>query len=548
MSTTKKTTPAKAAFVPELLQLDPSQIRAHPRNPRQQVTDLAGLVDSIRQVGILEPVVVAPWPSDLPTSSETRQDGYVLIAGHRRHAAAKKAGVKVPALHRPDLDTLPVQIEAMLVENLHRADLTAIEEGDAYQGLLDLGLTQADIATKVGRPRRTVSERVRVAGIPGPAREKLHAHQITIDAALAIAEFKGDADAQDRLVQHAGSGSWDSVLRELRARKTAQATRVKTRKALEKAGVKVLDGYPADPDIEGTDDVEPWAHVEDLEWNETNEADVMAHADKDAADLAWADYEAWHAAKCDGHAVVDVGQPSPNSWNGSVRASVVEFAQICTTPAVHEVPENGAAEPGAGTVVHHGSPSSSYRVAADPALAAGVLAGQESRRAFLRATLGEPHVCEPAARLVLLAQVDRVLDRHTGPAKAAAHHTMEREVLRGYFDLPGGTSEWTPFDTDSIRAWAQGASLPVLVVAAAAIDEASTEAGIRSVHSLRPYSQVGGFGVKWLRMLREQLGYDWTDFEAEHVPDWLGGNPRSQSPGEATAATEGDVVAGGEVT
>ncbi len=520
---------------PELLQLDPAQIQAHPRNPRQAVTDLAGLVDSIAQVGILEPVVVAPWPTDLYTSSKTRQDGYVLIAGHRRVAAAKKAKVKVLALHRPDLDTLAAQIEAMLVENLHRADLSPIEEGDAYQGLLDLGISQADIATKVGRPKRTVSERVRVAGIPGPAREKLHAHQITIDAALAIAEFKGDTEAQERLIHFAGSGSWDPVLRDLRARKTAQATRVKTRKALEQAGVKVLDDFPDDPDIEGTDDVEPWEHVGDLDLAEmTNEAQVMAHAGKDADDLTWDDYEAWHAAKCDGHAVVDVGRVHPQ-WTQHANEPI--FDPICTTPAVHEFPERTPT--GASTFKEEQERREHLRAAS------------VRRRDHLVRVVSDP---PPGTATHILKRYLHQAVTQSDYSKAPLTSDHYTPVVSGRADLLGIPADvprehLTPARfAEALVATIDGQPLERLVVLLAALQGIGDEPGL--VHA---YWSGGpnSTDAKWITDLTQVWGYDWSDFELSRIPDDLRTTLElpglDVDPGAESVEATAEGAAGGEV-
>lgn len=156
--------------------IDPRSISPHPRNPRRDVGDVTDLAASIAAVGLLEPLVVAPWPNDLgptpdptcPTCGATgkcrtpagtaakawhapRQDlyadgvrvEYVVICGHRRLAAVLTAGAaNVPVVVRDDLTTTAAQLEAMLVENLHRADLTPIEEARAYQALLDLDFTQ----------------------------------------------------------------------------------------------------------------------------------------------------------------------------------------------------------------------------------------------------------------------------------------------------------------------------------------------------------------------------------------------------------------------
>lgn len=151
-----------------LQDLKPAQIKPHKNNPRRVVGDLDELAASIGEQGILEPLIVAPNGTG---------DTYVLIAGHRRLAAAKQAKAKtVPCLVRDDLTDPAVQLEAMLVENLQRADLTAVEEAQAYQQLLEFpGYTQPRIAKTTGRAIGTVRARLKLAQLPKPALSCSHA-------------------------------------------------------------------------------------------------------------------------------------------------------------------------------------------------------------------------------------------------------------------------------------------------------------------------------------------------------------------------------------
>jgi ParB/RepB/Spo0J family partition protein len=166
----------------------------HPnlRNVRRQVTDLDELADSIRVFGVLQPLTVAPHP-DLPGE-------WAIIAGHRRHAAALQAdAVDVPVIVRADLVDPVDVIAAMLAENLHRADLTPIEEATGYQQLLDLGLTEAAVAKRTGRSKATVTRRLSLLALPEQTRERIHGHQVTLDQALVLAEFADDPAALARL-------------------------------------------------------------------------------------------------------------------------------------------------------------------------------------------------------------------------------------------------------------------------------------------------------------------------------------------------------------
>lgn len=134
-----------------------TEIRANRFQPRMEFDDesLEELVQSIRQYGVLQPVLVR----------KTLQ-GYELIAGERRLRASKQAGLEtIPAIVREYTDS--EMTEVALIENLQREDLTAIEEALAYNKLLtEFGLTQEEVAKKVGRSRSHIANFVRLLGLP----------------------------------------------------------------------------------------------------------------------------------------------------------------------------------------------------------------------------------------------------------------------------------------------------------------------------------------------------------------------------------------------
>jgi ParB/RepB/Spo0J family partition protein len=235
-----------AAQAPALFFLAPKEIKEHPDNPRQVVTADEELVDSVRAVGVLEPLVVAPPHSGIPARS-MHGATWVLIAGHRRLAAAKAAGLDtVPAIARTDLTSRAAQVEAMLVENLHRADLTPVEEGDAYQLLLDLpGSTQASVARQVGQPVKRIRERIKLAKLSEQVRAKLQTHQVTIADALAIGEFDDDAKTQKDLLARVGDTNFDWAVSRARADRQLRADTATATEQLAAAGVKVLTKPPA---------------------------------------------------------------------------------------------------------------------------------------------------------------------------------------------------------------------------------------------------------------------------------------------------------------
>jgi ParB family transcriptional regulator, chromosome partitioning protein len=144
-------------------ELPVSTIRANRYQPREHFGEeqLSALADSIREVGVLQPVLVRP-----------ADDGYELIAGERRWRATRRAGLQaIPALIRTTDDASA--LEHALVENVHRADLNALEEAAAYQQLIeDFGLTHEQVAARVGRSRVAITNTLRLLQLP-PAIQKM---------------------------------------------------------------------------------------------------------------------------------------------------------------------------------------------------------------------------------------------------------------------------------------------------------------------------------------------------------------------------------------
>jgi ParB family chromosome partitioning protein len=154
------------------------QIRPNPRQPRHHVDpdELTALAQSIRAHGVIQPVVVARDPSG----------GYVLIAGERRLTAAVQAGLRqIPAVVK---EATPQQmLELALVENVQRSDLNPLEEAAAYQQLVDeFGLTQDEVARRVGRSRSSVANSLRLLGLPDVVREALARGELTEGHARAL--------------------------------------------------------------------------------------------------------------------------------------------------------------------------------------------------------------------------------------------------------------------------------------------------------------------------------------------------------------------------
>jgi ParB family chromosome partitioning protein len=175
------TTPSVAApgvgRDPGFLQIPLEKIRAGSLQPRRTFSPepLEELVASIREKGILQPVLVRPTP-----------DGYELVAGERRFRAAESAGLStIPAVVRKLTDR--EALEAALVENVQRTDLNAIELAEGYQRLAhDFSLSQEQVAERVGKDRVTVANTVRLLRLPSPVRQAVVDGRLTAGHARAL--------------------------------------------------------------------------------------------------------------------------------------------------------------------------------------------------------------------------------------------------------------------------------------------------------------------------------------------------------------------------
>jgi ParB family chromosome partitioning protein len=177
-----------------LLEVPVDQIRPNPNQPRRQfdAESLAELAESIRQLGVLQPVLVRPRPG-----------GYQLVAGERRLRAARTAGLRsVPAVivEADDRGAL----ERALVENLQRENLNPIEEATGYRSLIEEGgLTQEELGERLGRSRATVTNALRLLDLPTTVQRMLTERQISAGHGRALLGLAGNP-FQERLARRAG--------------------------------------------------------------------------------------------------------------------------------------------------------------------------------------------------------------------------------------------------------------------------------------------------------------------------------------------------------
>src|SRR2546423_2259755 len=175
-----------------------AQIRPNHHQPRAAFDEesLSTLTESIREVGVLQPVLLRPAGA-----------GYELIAGERRWRAAQRAGLTtIPAMVK-EADDSSV-LEQALIENLHRDDLNPLEEAAAYQQLIDdFGLTHDEGGRRVGRSRPAVTNALRLLGLPGRIQARSASGELSSGHARAILALR-DPQEQEELAQQAVRQGW----------------------------------------------------------------------------------------------------------------------------------------------------------------------------------------------------------------------------------------------------------------------------------------------------------------------------------------------------
>jgi ParB family transcriptional regulator, chromosome partitioning protein len=176
-------------------EIDSSAIERNPRQPRQVFDEeaLAELVHSIREFGLMQPIVVRAVPA---------QGGgprYQLVMGERRWRAAQAAGLAtIPAIVRETADDS--MLRDALLENIHRVQLNPLEEAAAYQQLLDeFGVTHDELAARIGRSRPLITNMIRLLRLPIAVQRRVAAGVLSAGHARALLALEGGPELQEEL-------------------------------------------------------------------------------------------------------------------------------------------------------------------------------------------------------------------------------------------------------------------------------------------------------------------------------------------------------------
>ena len=211
-------------MVEEVIQIEINQLQPNPLQPRGSITpeSLVDLVDSIREHGVLEPLVIAKTPA-----------GFQIIAGERRWRAAKLSGMNtVPAIIR---ETSPKgMLEMALVENVQRVDLNPLDRAKGFERLMnEFGLTTSEIAVRIGKSVAYVSNSIRLLSLPDALKDGLLSGLISEGHARALAAI----DDQSLMVE-----AYKIILRESgsvrRAEELARRMKSKSNQLVDRLGAR----------------------------------------------------------------------------------------------------------------------------------------------------------------------------------------------------------------------------------------------------------------------------------------------------------------------
>lgn len=496
---TKTKTPAGPESTLQYLNVD--DIAPHPKNPRHNLGDLKELTASIAEQGVLEAIVVEPFPE----GDEIPKDGrsWLLIHGHRRLAAAQAAGLAtIKAEVLPAASTLEDQVARMLVENLQRAGLTAVEEGDAYQELLDLGWDTATISQRVSRPKTKVAALVKVAGLPESARERIDEGQLTLEDAQRMAKFAKDTAAIDKLQKAADVSRWqfDNELSRIEREQQQAREATKTRKHLQSLGISVMtsDEFDQLPD---NDDI---LEIEDLPSSARGDADDLDRATYEGDyDTEWQRRAVAAHASCPG--AVSVVEPG---W----------VQHFCTRAALHPA---DSTEPGPGLTDEEAAAARERdeqfrkdREEAEKAraeLKLNLAAAGTARRHWLAAVITAPEA-DQVARALLIARFDGTLKGKNG-------YAADKQRILGEIVLPNATADSLDRPGLADRISKALATMPIIQLALVAelhgfISEEDSLS--RRVDAWTDNNSWNNY-ASYRKALTKVWGYTWSQLEQELV-------------------------------
>jgi ParB family chromosome partitioning protein len=196
---------SSGAPIGRLIPID--RLEPNPNQPRVEIGDLSDLVDSIRAVGVLEPILVRPAEIG---------GRFMIISGERRYRASLQAGLKEMPCIEMDVDDRMVA-EIALIENLQRKDLTPFEESEALHGLAEsCGYTHEDLARRLGKSRTSVTESLALNAMPHEVRNLCRLADISSKSLLLQVVRQDTPEKMTALVEKIASGGTSATRQQLR--------------------------------------------------------------------------------------------------------------------------------------------------------------------------------------------------------------------------------------------------------------------------------------------------------------------------------------------
>ena len=206
----------------------------HPENPRKDLGDLTELAESIKANGILQNLTVVPAGKETANGYEI----FWVVIGNRRMEAAKKAGLKTLPCIVSDMDR-KTQIATILEENMQRSDLTAFEQAQGFQMMMDLGFTEAEISEKTGFSRTTVSRRLKMAELDANAFRKAVGKQITMDDLDKLGQIKS-IEQRNAILRNYGEDNFNWILTNAIRKQKAAEKKPKVMEIIREKGIPEL--------------------------------------------------------------------------------------------------------------------------------------------------------------------------------------------------------------------------------------------------------------------------------------------------------------------
>lgn len=200
----------------EIVMISVDQIYPHPDNPRKDIGDVTELAASIKAKGVLQNLTVVPNMVTGNITGETWQQGYRVIIGHRRLAAAKLAGLTEVPCVVADLSPRE-QFDTMMVENVQRADLTIYEQAQGFQMMLDMGGTVESVAEQTGFSQTTVRNRLKLMKLDQDKFRQSMEREATFTDYMELAKIE-DEKTRNKVLESIGTANFRNELSSALAR------------------------------------------------------------------------------------------------------------------------------------------------------------------------------------------------------------------------------------------------------------------------------------------------------------------------------------------